>query len=100
MALCDFTDDRTPWDEFKEFCLSMSQALIVGFIIIAVLVAVVIALMKWDVIKNSDIDYRSGKFAEKVQKVEYEGHTYLWFRSGYQAGICHDENCKCKAVEK
>lgn len=36
----------------------------------------------------------------RIQKVEYEGHTYLYFleqngRAGF-AGITHDENCKCR----
>lgn len=39
----------------------------------------------------------------KIQKVKYEGHTYLYFinRHGYAgfAGFTHDENCQCRNVQ-
>ena len=31
-----------------------------------------------------------------VDKVHFEGHTYLIINTVHRGGICHDENCKCK----
>ena len=39
-------------------------------------------------------------FKENVRKVEYEGHTYLIFRTDSMFGLCHDENCMCKRLCK
>lgn len=44
------------------------------------------------------MDYENAKF--RIKKIEYEGHTYLYFlETGYHvgyAGFAHDENCKCR----
>lgn len=35
--------------------------------------------------------------AGKIHKFNYEGHSYLLYRSGtYGTGITHDENCSCR----
>lgn len=31
-----------------------------------------------------------------IHKIEFEGHSYLIYDGYSRAGICHDENCKCK----
>ena len=47
---------------------------------------------------DPDREYHSYEFT--IKKLEYEGHTYLYFTegNGHQAwaGITHDENCKCR----
>lgn len=38
---------------------------------------------------------------DTIEKFEFEGHNYIWFRSlnggyaGYDGGIIHDPNCHC-----
>lgn len=43
--------------------------------------------------------YFNQECASRIAKFDYEGHTYLLYRSGSGcnalAGICHDENCQC-----
>lgn len=42
----------------------------------------------------------ANEFKENVRKVEYEGHTYIVFRTDSRFGLCHDENCMCKRLGK
>lgn len=41
-------------------------------------------------------EIRERSLANRVYKVDYEGHTYLLLDAN---SMCHDENCKCKLKE-
>lgn len=36
----------------------------------------------------------------EMHKLEFEGHTYLVLKGEHTAGICHDQNCKCKKTSE
>lgn len=42
---------------------------------------------------QSEHDKRCGS---RITKFNYEGHSYLLFENGHQAGITHDANCECR----
>lgn len=63
-------------------------------ILAIVVIAVFVAMICW----LSDKEERCNECMQSIRHVEYEGHTYLVYNSGYKFGICHDENCKCKKV--
>lgn len=66
------------------------------FILPVLLMVGILALGIYGLTRSENDNFVSERVQDTLKKVEYEGHTYLVYYSGYKFGICHDENCKCK----
>lgn len=38
---------------------------------------------------------RLDRLTSSIHRFEFEGHTYLADKGGYNGGFCHDPDCEC-----
>ena len=90
------------WERFEDWTFTNCLMGAKGFIIsMGIACSIIAGLILWVYIElTRPAEDKARRFAEdfvrETRKVDYEGHTYLWFERGHRAGLCHDENCKCR----